>query len=426
MRKYIKEIILGLFAVAIVGLGMVQYRYAEIGLYVARVQFENHVNNAFNTIKTDLSTNNQLTFLILHTIQKDSSYFTLSFDSLQTATTAFLDKYLQDKLLGAGIRTEFAYQLLQEDQSILMQSRRQISSTAPLVHTVQITGYLPQTFGTPMHLRLYFSDINSYLLQKLNGIILPGILFTVLLIAAVVWIFRRVYYQNRVITTTNDFINNLTHELKTPVFSISLAAKILENESPYREHPALQHIKTQNERLKSQIEKVLQLAGMEAKGYVMQLKPQNIRSLLEALAAEYLLKSQVEQFDFEAVISLESIPVRVDWDNFRNALVNLLENAVKHAPGATVRLEVQAHNGGFHFTVQDNGPGIPEADRRQVLKKYYRGSTSTAQQRSGHGLGLHYVAQVMRFHKGRVRLLSTPGSGTTVTLYLPKWNGHAV
>lgn len=420
MKKYTKEILLGIFLVAIVGLSVIQYQYARIGLYVARIQFQKHLSDGFQDIQLDLMQENDLTLLTYLAIIEDSSYLKLPTDSIQLAATGFLHDFLRDRLLGAGVRAKFGYTLiLGKDGPTLLEYLPYGKDSDALSHTVYLSGYLEAKLGEQIGVKFIFHDLDNYLLQRLNGIVIPSILCMLLIILLTIWVFRRTYYQNRVITTTNDFINNLTHELKTPVFSIGIATKLLENDPQVAGHPALEHIKQQNNRLKEHIEKVMSLAEMEQQGYVMQLTRQDIAPFLAELVQEYQLKAKVEGFDFQAVFP-ERVILKTDWPNFRNALVNLIENAIKYGGGGLVTLSVKEEERYYHFRVEDQGPGIPENRQEDIFKKFYRITDEQGYQQKGYGLGLHYVRQVMQFHKGRIRVESEPGEGTAFVLVLPK------
>lgn len=420
MKAYVKEIILGLFLVAIVGLSVIQFRYARIGLYVAKIQFQDHLSESFRNIQLDLMPENELTFLMLLAITEDTTYLTLPMDSIQDAATHFLHSFLKDRLLGAGIQAKFGYTLsIGKEGPTLFRYMPYGEDPDAVTHSLYLTGFLENRLGDRVKIQFFFHDIGSYLFQKLNGIVIPSILFMLLIILFSIWFFRRTYYQNKIITTTNEFINNLTHELKTPVFSIGIATKLLRDSAEFKEHPALAHIEQQNNRLKEHIEKVMGLAEMEQKGYVMKLSKVDFAPILSELVAEYQLKAKVEEFSFEATHP-EEVWIKADVDNFRNALVNLIENAIKYGGKDLIHLVVTLQEEEYHFRVEDQGPGIPKSFQQDIFKKYYRIMHDQESYKKGYGLGLHYVKQVVKFHKGKILLESTPGKGTAFVLILPK------
>jgi two-component system phosphate regulon sensor histidine kinase PhoR len=158
---------------------------------------------------------------------------------------------------------------------------------------------------------------------------------------------------------------------------------------------------------------------MEQKGYVMKRSRVDIGPLLRELEKEYQLKAKVEGFPFTAIYPNEVV-VRADQPNFKNALVNLIENAIKYGGDGQVILKVVEHPKEYHFRVEDQGPGIPKAHQQDIFKKFYRIMHDQPTYKKGYGLGLHYVKQVVKFHKGKILLESSPGQGTAFVLILPK------
>ena len=227
MKRRVIYIII--FTVSILGLALIQYKYLQIGLSLAKVQFNRKVQEAVVEIKNDLSSTNQLTFLVGNALQKDDSYFKLSIDSIQDASSHFLNDFITEKLVSHGVETKFSYNLFSKDSLYYLKSPSTFKKKENLAsYPIQLTGYLPELLDQRLVLVLQFENLNNYFLGQLNGLTLPSLLFILGIIIAIVWALRTYYWQQNVITTTNEFINNLTHELKTPVFSISLATKLLE------------------------------------------------------------------------------------------------------------------------------------------------------------------------------------------------------
>ena len=132
-------------------------------------------------------------------------------------------------------------------------------------YPIGLEGYVPDVSGGKLTLELRFQNVNRYFLSQLNGLTIPSIVFLIIIIVVIIWVYRSFYLQKNLITSTNEFINNLTHELKTPVFSIGVATKILEEKDHKDERELVTLIRKQVDRLKSQIDKVLELGIIEKK-----------------------------------------------------------------------------------------------------------------------------------------------------------------
>lgn len=257
-RKYIY---IGLFFVSIIGLTIVQYQYLRIGLSLAKVQFESKIEKASEVIIEGLEADNKLTYLVRNAIQKDTSFFKVSVDSLQNVAHFFLEDFIADQLNDQGIESDFKYALKSSDNTYCLSSEYKFEDNGDAESfPFRLEGYFTEQLGTPVILELQFNNLHNYFLGKLNGLTLPSVLFLIGICATVIWVLRTYYWQSKIITVTNEFINNLTHELKTPVFSIGLASKILNESANEKQRPVLSLIRQQVDRLSTHIDKVLELA----------------------------------------------------------------------------------------------------------------------------------------------------------------------
>jgi two-component system phosphate regulon sensor histidine kinase PhoR len=238
-------------------LAVVQYQYLKIGLNLAKFQFNSNLGKVSNDISLGLQSKNQLTYLIGSALRKDTAYFTMSVDSVQDASRYYLKDFITEKLVDNGIDTDFSYTLYTRDSSFYLQSPKRFKNDINAeFYPIELTGYLPTLLKEKVLLELQFNNLNNFFLFKLNAITLPSILFILGIGIAVIWVLKTYYWQRKVITTTNEFINNLTHELKTPVFSIGLATKILEESALQEQRPILELIRQQVKRLSVHIDKV--------------------------------------------------------------------------------------------------------------------------------------------------------------------------
>lgn len=424
MRK--RNIYILIFIVSVIGLVVVQYRYLRIGLNLANVRFNQNIAKSVKSIQADLSYNNKLTFLLGKAITNDSTYFKTKMDSVKEASIYFLDDFLAYKLLVNGIKTDFAYKLYVKDTSLSLKSTNfKVQKIKLKRYPIQLKGYLPNLLHNNVVLEIQFNKINEYFLSQLNGLTIPSFIFLLAIIIVVIWVLQSFYWQQNVITRTNDFINNLTHELKTPVFSIGLATKILEqnigkvgNNKNY-----LTIIKNQNDRLKDLIEKVLQLANLESRQTGLNFEKINFYPHLDKLCKEFKLLADTEKLDFVYKIKGHNFVLNCDYLHLSNAINNLLDNAKKysiHAP--KIKLEAKIKDKKLIICVTDNGVGIKKIDQKKIFKKHYRISVGDLYHVKGYGLGLYYVKKIVNLHKGKIELKSEINKGTCITIKLPVAN----
>lgn len=408
------------FIVSILGLAIVQYQYLRIGINLAKVQFSSKIGLVSGNIKKTLETKNKLTFLLANAIEEDSLYFNISVDSLRDASSYFLNDFITEKLVEKGIDADFTYRLLTRDTTHYIKSPVVYERKGEWVtYPIEINGYLPTLLGTDVILELKFRNLDSYYLSKLNGLTVPSLLFILGIIIAILWILRTYYWQRNIITTTNEFINNLTHELKTPVFSIGLASKMLEDGMPPEKAPILDIIRQQVERLKHHIDKVLQLASIEERQGIFNFEVVDFKPILEALCKDFKTLNSFEEVRFKYQLADGPYPIRAEVAHLENAINNLLENAKKYSEEPKIELESYCQKGNLTLRISDQGMGIGKREQKLVFQKYYRVSDGNKYGVKGYGLGLSYVRKVIEKHHGKIALESEINQGTTVILQIP-------
>ncbi len=418
-----KKVYIIVFVLAVLGLFVVQYQYLKIGLNLANVQFNKNIAAASTIIQRDLSMENELTFLIGKSITKDGSYFNLSLDSVQNASSYFLNDFLIDRLASKSIITTFSYQIISRDSTDYLRSPIVFNQKVKMnSYPILLEGYLPNLVGKKLILELQFNDINTYFLSQLNGLTIPSLIFILAIILVVIWILKSFYGQQKFIVTTNEFINNLTHELKTPVFSIGLATKILEQDTTEANKPIIKLIREQVDRLKIHIDKVLELARLEEGKKIFDLKPVDFNPYLNKLCIEFLALSKLDGIAFKYLIPNQKLLIKAEVSHLENAINNLLDNAKKYAQHTEIELIAQVKGKKIGISVIDNGEGISKKDKVRIFEKYYRIVDGDLYKVKGYGLGLSYVKNVIKNHKGSLIVESEVGRGTTITIQLPLIN----
>lgn len=414
-----RKLYIAVLVVSVVGLFVVQYQYLNIGLNLAKVHFQRNIGKAAQIIKEDLSTQNQLTFLIGQAITLDERYFTLSMDSIQDASRHFLNDFITYRLTEHGIDTDFTYRLSTKDSTDYLTSPNPPSLDLDQSHyPIELRGYLPELMGKQLILDLRFTDLTPYFLFQLNGLTIPSLLFMAGILFVIVWVLRSFYWQSRLITTTNDFINNLTHELKTPVFSIGLAAKILTQKVAQEQQSTVTLIQEEIQRMKVHIDKVLGLSRLESGHNPYSLKRQDLLPELQQLVKRYQGLAKLEGFNFSAQLPETSIIVQVDVLHFINAINNIWDNAKTYSEQPEITLKVTRNKNQWLFCLEDNGPGMTTEQQEQMFEKHYRGNQDNTHRAKGYGLGLSYVQHILKAHKGGIKVNSAPGEGTKVCLSL--------
>lgn len=236
-----------------------------------------------------------------------------------------------------------------------------------------------------------------------------------------VWVILR---QKRLGEMKNDFIGNMTHELKTPISTIALSSEVLSDPAIASEPERLRSyagiIRTETERLRKQVERVLQLATLENEGLRLKRETVDMHKVIDDVRNAFLL--QLQERSGELHVDTKSADLRVSGDpvHLTNALFNLVDNAVKYSPDRPwVRIEAANDGRQVRIAVEDHGIGIKREDLKNVFQRFFRVHTGNVHNVKGFGLGLHYVQQVARAHGGTVHVESVFGKGSTFTLELP-------
>jgi two-component system phosphate regulon sensor histidine kinase PhoR len=227
----------------------------------------------------------------------------------------------------------------------------------------------------------------------------------------------------------NDFIGNMTHELKTPISTIALSSEVLGDPAIVNEPGRLKAyadiIRTENERLRTQVERVLQLSTLDRDELQMKREPVDLHKVVRQVANSFAIQLQEREGELALDLAAGHAMVTGDPVHLTNAVFNLVDNAVKYSPDRP-RVTISTRDDGrdLQLAVADKGIGIKRENVRHIFERFYRVPTGNLHNVKGFGLGLHYVDQIVRAHGGRIRVESEPGRGSTFIMDLPQ-NGTA-
>jgi len=254
-----------------------------------------------------------------------------------------------------------------------------------------------------------------------------GTVIVLLVLLFFVYAISVVLKQKRLADVKNDFINNMTHELKTPIATISLASEVLSRngieEEPQRIHQYAGIIKQENKRLENMVERVLRLATLEKEK--IELKPDalDVHDLLHECTRSFETQINASGGKIIARFNAESSIINGDKVHLLNVFSNLVDNAKKYSEREPeIVIETRNKNKGTVISVTDNGIGIAPENLKMIFEKFYRVPTGNVHNVKGFGLGLFYVKYIVEEHKGQITVTSKPGTGTTFEVYLPNTN----
>lgn len=272
---------------------------------------------------------------------------------------------------------------------------------------------------------IHFPDISSYIYSSVRFMV-PSIVFALVLLITFIFTIVIIFRQKRYSEIKNDFINNMTHELKTPIASISLAAQMLNDESVTKSPSMMKHlggvISDESKRLRFLVEKVLQMSMFDRKKAIFKKKKLDLNEMVENIANSFSLR--VEHTGGKIYTDIEAVDssIYVDEMHFTNAIFNLMDNAVKYRKQDSpldIYLKTWNDSEYLYLSICDTGIGIKKENLKKVFEKFYRVHTGNVHDVKGFGLGLAYVKKIVDLHKGEIRVESEYNKGTIFTIKLP-------
>lgn len=273
--------------------------------------------------------------------------------------------------------------------------------------------------------KVHFPDINSYIFSSIKFMI-PSVFFTLILLVTFIITLVIVFRQKRYNEIKNDFVNNMTHELKTPIASISLATQMLNDDSVTKSEKMRKHlvgvITDETKRLRFLVEKVLQMSMFDRKKSSFKKKHLDLNEMVESIANSFSLRVEHTGGKINVDIGAVDSDIYVDEVNFQNVIFNLMDNAVKYRKTdepVDIYLKTWNDDKWLYLSVHDTGKGIKKDDLKKIFEKFYRVGTGNVHDVKGFGLGLAYVKKVVDLHDGEIKVDSEYGKGSTFTIKLP-------
>ena len=272
---------------------------------------------------------------------------------------------------------------------------------------------------------IHFPDMSSYIFSSVKFMI-PALIFTGVLLITFIFTIVVIFRQKRFSEMRNDFINNMTHEFKTPISSISLAAQMLKDDTITKSPTMLSHLSgvivDETKRLQFQVEKVLQMSMFDHKKVTFKKRDLELNELVEGVINTFTLKVEASGGKIDSSLAATSSKVYVDEMHLTNVVFNLMDNAVKYKKeDVDIHLNVRTWNDATHvyLSIADNGIGIKKENLKKIFEKFYRVHTGNRHDVKGFGLGLAYVKQIVDLHKGTIHAESEIGKGTKFIIKLP-------
>ena len=419
MRKQQLRFVVLLGAISIIGIITVQTYFLTKAWSIKEKQFQQSLVIALKNVAEKICLLNQAAPLYANPVrQLTSNYFVVDVNSMIDANV--LEHFLKNEFEKLNIKTDYEYAIY-DCHSDRMVYGNYISVTGSGEHALQGKN-LPK-----YHEYLYYFGIHFPALRKTIAADMTILFFFTFILLLSVFFFAYAIFvilqQKRLSELQKDFINNMTHEFKTPISSINISADIIT-------HPDIVHdpqrlstygwiIKKENQRLNLLVEKVLQIARIEKGGVQLKKELVDLNTFVQTVVNNFKTNLNPES---KLETSLDKDVIRIDADvlHLTNVFYNLIDNSLKYA-GEKPVIQIQTiKEQNFIFIVfSDNGPGIDIKYRKLIFHKFFRIPSGNIHDVKGFGLGLFYVKNICVAHKWNIRLVSKPGSGAIFRIEIP-------
>lgn len=357
-------------------------------------------------------------YLLLSRLMEDGSFRNLlqRVDSIaDTISVAELESGFRQALIKENFG-KLNFQIVKDTLSI-----RATGEPADPTRSNEVT----MGYSKPYYLRFGLTNGFQYISEKLAPQIILSVLLIAITILSFVMLYRSLLKQRRLTQMKNDLISNITHELKTPIATVSVAIEALKSfhamDDPRRTQEYLDISGSELQRLSLLVDKVLRLSMFEKQQVELRMEVFDLGQL-----AEEVISSMRLQFEkFNATVKLEcsedELRIKADRMHITSVIFNLLDNALKYSKeNPAITVSINRNSNLIELKVSDNGIGIPAAYRHKVFEKFFRVPGGDTHNVKGYGLGLSYVSYVVERHKGRIEVESTPGKGSQFIIQLPQ------
>lgn len=443
--KKIFPIIIILISLSLIGTIYIQYNWLHTMLVNKQEEFKWKVIKTIDEVSKELI-DQRGTLPTLRSFRNKPG-FNLPADQFQlelmkppTISQKFTEFEIQEKLARSfhnqGLKDiPFEFAITSDINSFAadfeMKSRNFLRQVEDTVHNLQLQYPLQPPSGSdfenlmPVQLIvLIVPNIKNLVLKDMQWMIVGSVFFTLMIISAFYVTVGALLRQKKLSEIKNDFINNMTHELKTPLATISLAVDALKNEKVVNDREKMSYfsgiIKEENRRMNKHVETILQAALMERDELQLNKKPIHVHALLEQVMQNYSLQLKEKNGRIDLLLNAKSDLIEADEVHFRNLLSNLIDNAVKYSKDQPVIKVCSVSNSrNLVLKFEDNGIGMSKETVRRIFEKFYRAHTGNLHNVKGFGLGLSYVKTIVDAHQGKIRVDSTLGKGSCFTIEIP-------
>jgi two-component system phosphate regulon sensor histidine kinase PhoR len=422
--KKIYPLIVVLITLSVVGILFIQMSWINNAIKLKHEEFQRSVDNTLKQSKEAIYSR----YLYKHTnyIPTEESkrfylrnHFTVegSFDNQE------VNDIIRKEFKNNNVKQGFEYCITNIYKNSILQSPGFNMADQETPYRIELAP--EDSYRARETLFISIREDKNLIIREMGWMIAASIVFTTIIVLAFAVTVRTLFNQKKLSEIKSDFINNMTHELKTPLATISLAIDALTNEKVIHDADKIKiysgMIKEENKRMNKQVEKILQAARLEKEEVKLTLQQLDAHQIISKVATNMALQIQEKNGSIDLHLAASDPMIEADEVHFSNIIFNLLDNAMKYSSETPkILVETLKHgNGMFTIKIKDNGIGMDRETQARIFEKFYRAHTGNIHNVKGFGLGLSYVKAIVDAHEGRIKVESAPGKGSTFTITLP-------
>lgn len=344
-------------------------------------------------------------------------------DFRERLDTDYLEQELEANLRFNGIDVPFHYRIFSSDGIELY--RCDDYDPKGEEYSYKQTLFRNDPTGKMGLVSVHFPDQNKFILGVADMVVLAMVFTLILFVAFLVTVYL-IVRQKKVSEMKNDFIHNMTHEFKTPISTISIAAQMLSDKTIQKPAEMYERLSgvifAETKRLRFQVEKVLQMSLYDGGNIALKMQPMDLNLLIESVVDTFSIKVVQNGGSIDTHLNASDPMAKVDEMHFTNIIFNLMDNAVKYKrEDEPLHLEISTMNTGDYLCIEvkDNGIGISKENLKRIFDKFYRVHTGDKHDVKGFGLGLAYVRKMVMLMNGSIKANSVIGRGTTFIINMP-------
>jgi two-component system, OmpR family, phosphate regulon sensor histidine kinase PhoR len=379
-------------------------------------------NGRMSGLSPSAVSNNQRRYIVEHVLDDLSGFHRIPI--LERLDPVLLDSVVKETLLEKGIHTPFSYGIISSNiDSIILSD--QITFHKELLTSNYKTRLFPyDIFVEKNNIAFYFPRLTFFVLRQIGISALLTFIFMIIIIFCFIYVIRTIFKQKQFSKLLTDFINNMTHEFKTPISTIALTSETLTNPTILKNEKRIkkygQIIRDESTRMRGQVEKILQMAALEEGDFELSLSKVNVHEIIRNAIEKFAFIVGKREGRFITNLKAERFEIEADTIHLGNIIHNLIDNAIKYTDQKPeIKISTENVENQIKILIEDNGIGIKPEDQKYVFEKYFRVPTGNVHDVKGFGLGLSYVNLIAEAHGGKIFLTSEFGGGSIFELLLP-------